>query len=178
MYNRPHFLYENTIPQISQMLCIVNNTGTFPVVALMTGDAITRITHDLEICNLNVTNETADQILEASEPCAHPECEQMQVDIAVTLSVLVGILMVSYDVMCLCLSVSLSLSLSLHLSLTHTHTLSLPLSLSLCLSLSPFSLPPSLSLSLSASFPPPPLTISSLEAHRCIHTINTHTQTI
>ena len=71
------------------------NAGTFPVVALMTGDAITRITHELEICNLNMTNETTDLLLESLNPCAHPECEQMQVDIAVTLSVLVGILMVS-----------------------------------------------------------------------------------
>ena len=58
------------------------NAGTFPVVALMTGDAITRITHELEICNLNMTNETTDLLLENLNPCAHPECEQMQVDIA------------------------------------------------------------------------------------------------
>ena len=69
--------------------------GTFPVVALMTGDAITRLTHELEICNFNSTNETEDVLFDSSDPCAHPECEQMQVDIAVTLSVLVGILMVS-----------------------------------------------------------------------------------
>ena len=61
----------------------------------MTGDAITRIMHELEFCNLNMTNETTDLLLENLNPCAHPECEQMQVDIAVTLSVLVGVLMVS-----------------------------------------------------------------------------------
>jgi hypothetical protein len=76
--------------------------GTFPVVALMTGDAITRITHELEICNLNTTNETADVLLESSDPCGHPKYEQMQVDIAVTLSVLVGILMVSSVCMYVC----------------------------------------------------------------------------
>ena len=70
------------------MLC----AGTFPVVALMTGDAITRLTHDLPICAMNSTNETADVDV---NPCSHSECEQMQVDIAVSLSVLVGILMVS-----------------------------------------------------------------------------------
>ena len=58
----------------------------------MTGDAITRLTHELEICSFNTTNETEEVLL---DPCGHPECEQMQVDIAVTLSVLVGILMVS-----------------------------------------------------------------------------------
>ena len=57
----------------------------------MTGDAITRIMHELEFCNLNMTNETTDLLLESLNPCAHPECEQMQVDIAV----LIGILMVS-----------------------------------------------------------------------------------
>ena len=40
------------------------------------------ITHELEICNLNMTNETTDLLLENLNPCAHPECEQMQVDIA------------------------------------------------------------------------------------------------
>ena len=92
--------------------------GTFPVVALMTGDAITRLTHDLDICNFNrsLTNETADMMSNGSDfvdPCAHPECEQMQVDIAVTLSVLTGILMVSHGIS---LSLSLSLSLVFHLN--------------------------------------------------------------
>ena len=37
----------------------------------MTGDAITRITHNLEICKpINMTNETADTMLENSDPCA------------------------------------------------------------------------------------------------------------
>ena len=60
------------------------------------GDAITRITHELEFCNLNMTNETTDLLLEISIPVLTWSMpEQMQVDIAVTLSVLVGILMVS-----------------------------------------------------------------------------------
>ena len=41
----------------------------------MTGDAITRIMHELEFCNLNMTNETTDLLLENLNPCAHPECE-------------------------------------------------------------------------------------------------------
>ena len=70
--------------------------GTFPVVALMTGDVITRLTHEIDICNIfNETNGTLDTIAMETNPCAHSDCEQLKVDIAVTLSLLVGILMVS-----------------------------------------------------------------------------------
>ena len=100
--------------------CSIMIAGTFPVVALMTGDAITRLTHELSMCaevdNVNGTNGTNGTMVMgtdvSSDPCAHSDCEQYQVDIAVTLSSLVGLLMVNV----------LRLSLSLSLSLSHTHT--------------------------------------------------------
>ena len=85
--------------------------GTFPVVALMTGNAISRITHDLAICNVGVasgnsssSNFTTDMFATdattaveggVADPCGYSECVQLQISIAVTLSLLVGILMVS-----------------------------------------------------------------------------------
>lgn len=86
------------------------SAGTFPVVALMTGNAISRITHDLAICNEvmasgnSSSNFTTDMFaMEATttaeggvaDPCGYSLCVQQQISIAVTLSLLVGILMVS-----------------------------------------------------------------------------------
>ena len=68
------------------------HTGTFPVVALMVGNAVTRLTSHIPECSGNSTlinpNETA------ADPCLLSECVTMRVEIAVTLSLMVGILMV------------------------------------------------------------------------------------
>ena len=67
--------------------------GTFPVVALMTGDAITRLTLQLPQCPPPVINDT-----EVVDPnvcfLESDECTPIRVDVAVTLSLLVGMLMV------------------------------------------------------------------------------------
>ena len=58
----------------------------------MTGNTITQITQGLDICSVNVTS-----VMSANgtdDPCYHSDCEQMQVSIAVTLSLLVGLIMV------------------------------------------------------------------------------------
>ena len=126
--------------------------GTFPVVALMTGDAIGRITGEMdfsEICNFTSVNGTMDVENVNASVCAHSECEQLKVDIAVSLSLLVGILMVS-DL----ISLSLSLSLS---PLPRALPPSLPFSLSISsCSLSTPSPPPPSSIPLSLSFPSVP----------------------
>lgn len=67
-------------------LCV----GTFPVVALMVGNAVTRLTSVEDFCNLNETESTNS----SSDPCYQSQCVTFTVDIAVTLSFLVGILMV------------------------------------------------------------------------------------
>ena len=71
----------------------IPNPGTFPVVALMTGDAISRLTHDDPNC-LNTTNYSLPD--GGGDPCFHDACEQRKINIAVTLSLLVGILMVRW----------------------------------------------------------------------------------
>lgn len=55
----------------------------------MTGNAISRISHDHPECDIgnNSTNVT--------DPCEYTQCQELQVNIAVTLSLLVGVLMVS-----------------------------------------------------------------------------------
>ena len=58
----------------------------------MTGNAITRITHGLDVCSVDETNVTSSN--HTDDPCYQSDCEQVQVSIAVTLSLLVGILMV------------------------------------------------------------------------------------
>ena len=83
---------------ISICICV----GTFPVVALMVGNAVTRLTSANDFCNLNGTESTNS----SSDPCYLNQCETFRVDIAVTLSFLVGILMVR-----------IVLSIHLHLSL-------------------------------------------------------------
>ncbi len=79
------------------------------MVALMTGDAINRITGDLDICQTNTTgmaNETNGSMFSNvaacsavstgnSSLCDYDECQQKQISIAITLSFLVGLLMVS-----------------------------------------------------------------------------------
>ena len=72
------------------MLTCITYIGTFPVVALMVGNAVTRLTSAEDFCNLNGTESTNS----SSDPCHLSQCTTFRVDIAVTLSFLVGILMV------------------------------------------------------------------------------------
>ena len=76
--------------------------GTFPVVSLMVGTAVTRITSAVDYCNeedlgsgsgFNVTMTTTIASND-SNPCTQTPCNDLRADIAVSLSLLVGILMV------------------------------------------------------------------------------------
>jgi len=64
--------------------------GTFPVVALMVGTAVQRLSD----CNdmIITTNGTDDDIINTTKTV----CDNDPVDIAVTLAMMVGVLMVSY----------------------------------------------------------------------------------
>ena len=80
--------------------------GTFPVVALMVGNAVTRISAASSVCDdssfsnsttaSNSSSNTSSSAVgqEESDPCFQDGCEVLAVDVAVTLSFLVGILMV------------------------------------------------------------------------------------
>ena len=79
--------------------------GTFPVVALMVGNAVTRLSSASSVCddsgNSTTTGNTssnasssATSSREESDPCFQNGCETLAVDVAVTLSFLVGIIMV------------------------------------------------------------------------------------
>ena len=81
------------------------HAGTFPVVALMVGNAVTRISSAESVCdtanNSTIDNTTEENLTATgedlfSDPCYQDGCEVLTVDIAVTLSFLVGILMVSH----------------------------------------------------------------------------------
>ena len=72
--------------------------GTFPVVALMVGNAVTRISSVESVCDstnnsTDTDNSTRQEV--STDPCYQDGCEILAVDIAVTLSFLVGILMVN-----------------------------------------------------------------------------------
>ena len=77
---------------IAQMICSSIHTGTFPVVALMVGNAITRLTNDLPECNSTLVEGMMDN--STDDPCALSDCDSLRVEIAVTISLMVGILMV------------------------------------------------------------------------------------
>ena len=87
----------------SQKVCLFKKmyvfVGTFPVVALMVGNAVTRISSLDTVCDdgtVNITNTSInDTTTSTSDECYQNECEILAVDIAVTLSFLVGIIMVS-----------------------------------------------------------------------------------
>ena len=69
--------------------------GTFPVVALMVGNAVTRISSTDTVCDsTNNSTNTSLNTTSTSDQCYQNECEILAVDIAVTLSFLVGIIMV------------------------------------------------------------------------------------
>ena len=81
------------------------HTGTFPVVALMVGTAVTRLTSAADFCQppdigngsgySNVTMATT-AAANLSDPCAQSQCDDLRAEIAVSLSLLVGILMVRW----------------------------------------------------------------------------------
>ena len=81
------------------------HTGTFPVVALMVGTAVTRLTSAADFCQppdigngsgySNVTMATT-AVANLSDPCAQSQCDDLRAEIAVSLSLLVGILMVRW----------------------------------------------------------------------------------
>lgn len=78
---------------VKVLFSISLHAGTFPVVALMVGNAVTRVSSAAAVCADNSTvidNATRS----SSDPCFLDECVVLAVDIAVTLSFLVGILMV------------------------------------------------------------------------------------
>ena len=78
--------------------------GTFPVVALMVGNAVTRLSSASSVCddsgNSTTTGNTSNNASssatsqEESDPCFQNSCETLAVDVAVTLSFLVGVIMV------------------------------------------------------------------------------------
>ena len=65
------------------------------MVALMAGNAITRLTADKDYCDED-TNSTSVMINNNTDPCFLTRCETDRVDIAISLSLLVGIMMVSH----------------------------------------------------------------------------------
>lgn len=77
--------------------------GTFPVVALMVGNAVTRVSSADTVCdgadNSTVIDNTTREVESSTDPCFQDECEVLAVDIAVTLSFLVGILMVQNKIL-------------------------------------------------------------------------------
>ncbi len=79
--------------------CMVVFIGTFPVVALMVGNAIARLTNDLPECMTNTTLATDEGVggNDTGDPCALSDCVAVRVEIAVTVSLLVGILMVRVE---------------------------------------------------------------------------------
>ncbi len=79
---------------IAQIICSSIHTGTFPVVALMVGNAITRLTNDLPECMTNSTLMEGIMDNSTDDPCALSDCDSLRVEIAVTISLMVGILMV------------------------------------------------------------------------------------
>ena len=88
------FMYRNRCIG-SNIPYLIILAGTFPVVALMVGNAVTRISSGDVVCEStdNSTNSTSAE--SSGDPCHQSGCEVLAVDIAVTLSFLVGILMVS-----------------------------------------------------------------------------------
>ena len=69
--------------------------GTFPVVALMVGNAVTRISSTNSVCDDSGNSTSGNSSTSTnSDPCFQTGCESLAVDIAVTLSFLVGVLMV------------------------------------------------------------------------------------
>ena len=72
------------------------------MVALMAGNAITRLTHGVSYCSddnstVNASNTSdmiSDQLNMTADPCLDSQCDALKVDIAIALSLLVGILMV------------------------------------------------------------------------------------
>jgi MFS superfamily sulfate permease-like transporter len=80
------------------------SVGTFPVVALMVGNAVTRLSSASSVCddsgNSTTTGNTSSNASssatsqEESDPCFQNSCETLAVDVAVTLSFLVGVIMV------------------------------------------------------------------------------------
>lgn len=88
--------------------------GTFPVVALMTGQAVDTLTHSL--CEGNATILMNDE----SDPCSLNACFTERINVAITLSLMVGIFLVRYtykhiisNMSLLCLSAFISLSVLL-----------------------------------------------------------------
>lgn len=72
------------------------HAGTFPVVALMVGNAVTRVSSADSVCDGGADNSTVidNATRSSSDPCFQDDCVVLTIDIAVTLSFLVGILMV------------------------------------------------------------------------------------
>ena len=80
------------------LACCVSSPGTFPIVALMTANAVNRVS--LSACGdgdsasgLGISsNETGD--------CGLDQCEEIRVSVAITLSMMVGVIMVSSGILC------------------------------------------------------------------------------
>lgn len=68
--------------------------GTFPIVSLMTASSIDRLTSHYSPClDTNTTDDINSTI--TSDDCYYSQCDLYRVEIAVTLSLVVGIVMVS-----------------------------------------------------------------------------------
>ena len=61
----------------------------------MTGDAVKRISMSYPSCSDNSSNIDNNTLFDNDDPCLLPACYQYHVDIAITISFMVGILMVS-----------------------------------------------------------------------------------
>ncbi|XP_064398689.1 prestin-like [Halichondria panicea] len=90
-------LYSSFVPVIVYSILGTSkhiSVGTFPVVALMVGNAITRLTNDLPECMTNSTLMEGMMDNSTDDPCALSDCDSLRVEIAVTISLMVGILMI------------------------------------------------------------------------------------